>query len=632
MPGICLCLTSQGSSGQIMAESAGEPGRKKSFNSMKTLFPIWSGKVPFFALVLVCVAASSFAQTNTNTFFPVVTIRATDNIATYSGNTGTFTVFRDGSTNSTLNLFYRIDGTASNGVDYATIPNTITIPAGVRTNSILISPINNGQTDNKTVVLTLSQPPGLPAVNYQIGNPSNAVVIIATNGPSSNIPPVVRISMPTNGSVFLTPVDIHICADAGDIDGYVATVEFFAGTNSLGIRTNNPMSVGPANPFCLVWSNAPVGDAVLTALATDNGGASTRSEPVKISVLQGPPPTNIPPVVRIASPPNGATFYAPVNIPIYAFANDKDGFVTSVEFFAGTNDLGAGQKIVCTNRYFTNCATCPVPVCPTNDWLLIWSNAPLGTYPLIAVATDNGGASTRSEVVTVSILPPRPPPTNRPPIVSIYAIDPIAVEGTNCWVRLCPTNVTATGWVGWSNSCRLCTNCGPKNAAFEVRRFGETNDDVSVSYRIGGTASNGVDYVALSGSVTIPAGERRALIPIVPIDDGPPDISTTVILKLLPSPTTNYLVGFPAAAAVLIIDSTTNWPPTAILPDHCFHLSGLGPDGNWFHVEYSVDMANWTSICTNQVVNGSIDFVDPDAQTEQVRFYRAVPESAPPPQ
>ena len=47
-------------------------------------------------------------------------------------------------------------------------------------------------------------------------------------------------------------------------------------------------------------------------------------------------------------------------------------------------------------------------------------------------------------------------------------------------------------------------------------------------YDIGGTASNGVDYVALPGFVTIPPGERRALITIVPIDDGPPDVNKTV--------------------------------------------------------------------------------------------------------
>src|SRR5438445_9359774 len=118
--------------------------------------------------LLLVFTAGSFAQT---TGVPVVTIRATDPFASWSGDTGTFTVFRDGPTNADLNVFYRIGGTASNGVDYATIGNYVMIPAGIRTNSVVIKPINNGQTIGETVELHLSPPPTLPPVNYQIGYP-----------------------------------------------------------------------------------------------------------------------------------------------------------------------------------------------------------------------------------------------------------------------------------------------------------------------------------------------------------------------------------------------------------------------------------------------------------------------------
>src|SRR5262249_26358059 len=144
--------------------------------------------------------------------------------------------------------------------------------------------------------------------------------------------------------------------------------------------------------FCLIWSNVPAGDYALTAKATDNAGASTVSEPVNISVQIGPPPpppTNYPPVVRITSPPNGAFFRGPVNIPIYAYARDRDGSVTSVEFFEGTNSLGLGQGLCLTTRPGTNWAV----ICPTNVFVLVWTNPPVGSYGLIAVATDDGGAS-----------------------------------------------------------------------------------------------------------------------------------------------------------------------------------------------------------------------------------------------
>ena len=217
----------------------------------------------------------------------------------------------------------------------------------------------------------------------------------------------------------------------------------------------------------------------------------------------------------------------------FAFASDPDGFVTSVEFFAGTNSLGLGQRVPVAVPLASGGIVIggPVPpIYPTNLFFLIWSNAPVGIYALTAVATDNGGLSTTSAPVNITILPPLPPPTNRPPIVSIVATDPVAIEGTNCWVWPGETNSPPT-WAAWPTAvCRFFTNCGPKTATFTVRRFGDTNDDLTVTYDIGGTASNGVDYVALPGSVTIPAGERRALITIVPIDDGPPDVNKTVIL------------------------------------------------------------------------------------------------------
>ena len=39
----------------------------------------------------------------------------------------------------------------------------------------------------------------------------------------------------------------------------------------------------------------------------------------------------------------------------------------------------------------------------------------------------------------------------------------------------------------------------------------------------------------------------------------------------------------------------------------------------------STNLANWTSVCTNQVINGSINFVDPDTQSDRARYYRAMP-------
>jgi hypothetical protein len=232
--------------------------------------------------------------------------------------------------------------------------------------------------------------------------------------------------------------------------------------------------------------------------------------------------------------------------------------------------------------------------------------------------------------VHVTVLPPLPPPTNFPALVGIVATDPVAIEGTNCWPWIGLVDAVPT-WSSWVSPdavfCRI-TNCGPKNATFAVFRFGATNDDLLVNYGIGGTATNGIDYAALPGDVTIPAGQRAADISIVPLDDGPPDRNSTVVLRLQPG--TNYLIGFPVAAAAIILDSQSPRATTGVLPGNWFHLCAHGPDGAWFHVEYTTDLVHWTPVCTNQVVNGGIDFIDPDASSQPARFYRTVPESGPP--
>src|SRR5207249_38329 len=82
--------------------------------------------------------------------------------------------------------------------------------------------------------------------------------------------------------------------------------------------------------------------------------------------------TNIPPRVSIFSPTNGAVFFAPVNIDLFAKASDADGPVTNVEFFDGTNDPGRGIQLL-LDPPGVNGTTGPA-------YFLRWSNAPVGSH------------------------------------------------------------------------------------------------------------------------------------------------------------------------------------------------------------------------------------------------------------
>jgi len=485
---------------------------------------------------------------------------------------------------------------------------------------------------------------------------SSAVIFMAgikTPAQTSTSPPAVSIVSPSNGSVFYTPTNIQLIAKASDSNGTVSNVEFFADSTDLG--PGSPIVLDPPGVngvtglvYVLNWQGRSPTNYSLIAVATDNHGLSTVSSPINISVLQGPPPSNPPFSVRIISPPNNSVFFAPVNVPIFASVTYPPGSpipggapAVFVQFFdQGTNSLGFGQPIPSPVAAAggNSSGSTPIPAgYPTNVFFLVWTNPPPGGHALTAVAIISYlnppiALRLQSTPVDVTILPLPPPPTNRPAIVNIVATDPVAVEGTNSWVWMGESNSPPT-WVAWPSAVRQCfTNCGPKTATFTVHRFGETNDDLTVNYSVGGTASNGVDYVELPGYVTEPAGERSAFITIVPINHNPSHVTRTVILTLEKSTNVppDYVVGIPPRAAAIIVNPPGPTPVASALADKCFRLSMPGPDGAWFSIECSTDLVNWASICTNQVVNGSIDFVDPNAPVSPGTYYRVVPVASAP--
>jgi hypothetical protein len=507
-------------------------------------------------------------------------------------------------------------------------------------------------------------PPGSHAylfdwTNQSVGNHVLTAIATATNGSTfssppvtitvgsrtNSPPPVVLITQPTNGLVFRAPVNIPIDVSVYDPAAEVAYVSFRAtsqASNNFAILTTFLGSVSnfvsldpPYKVYSLVWSNVPALPWSITAEAVRSNGIVAASAMVRITVGN---PTNVPPIVRITSPPNNSEFRAPVNVALLAYSDAPIGSVTSVEFFAGSNSLGFGKRL------WTPFAEPLLPGGPrtptpsnspvlflTKTFELIWSNAPPGSYALTALAADNDGGAATSAPVNITILPAPAPPTNRPAIVSIVATDPIAIEGTNCW-RWLDGPPTWSNWISPAAIWRWYTNCGPKDATFTLSRNGSTNDDLTVNYSIGGTAANGVDYATLPGDVTIPAGQTEAMIIVVPIQAAATVISKTVILALKPATNVppDYLLGIPRGAEAIIIDSEGPQPLGAFLPDGSFHLSLTGPDGAWFHIDYTTDLINWTPVCTNQVINGSIDFIDPDAATSPTREYRAVPIANPP--
>lgn len=99
---------------------------------------------------------------------------------------------------------------------------------------------------------------------------------------------------------------------------------------------------------------------------------------VTVKAAAGKPPT-----VQITAPLDGDVFAAPASIHVEAGASDSDGTVTQVEFFSGSDSLGAD-------------GTSPFSV----------ETSPLsnGQYTLTARATDNSNLISTSAPVKISVI------------------------------------------------------------------------------------------------------------------------------------------------------------------------------------------------------------------------------------
>ena len=103
-------------------------------------------------------------------------------------------------------------------------------------------------------------------------------VSITVNLPPTELPTISIIS-PADGTTYDSPADIVLSAVAEDPDGHISKVEFFSGLLKIGEATSLPYEI--------TWSAVEMGTYTITAVATDNLGAKTTSEPIEITVTSG---------------------------------------------------------------------------------------------------------------------------------------------------------------------------------------------------------------------------------------------------------------------------------------------------------------------------------------------------------
>ncbi|MBF8148579.1 beta-mannosidase [Winogradskyella sp. F6397] len=107
----------------------------------------------------------------------IVSISASIGFASEPDNHGEFTISLSEPSRTDTTIDYTVSGTATNGVDYQTITNTITVPANSISNTIAITVIDDTiQEGDETVIITLNTTSN---PNTTIGSSNSATVTIS---------------------------------------------------------------------------------------------------------------------------------------------------------------------------------------------------------------------------------------------------------------------------------------------------------------------------------------------------------------------------------------------------------------------------------------------------------------------
>lgn len=195
---------------------------------------------------------------------------------------------------------------------------------------------------------------------------------------SGNAAPAVSLTAPASGATFTAPASATVSATATDSDGQISRVDFLANNSLVGTDSTAPYSIN--------WSNVQAGTYSVTAVAYDNGGASTESAPVTVTVTGA---ANQPPTVALTAPANGATFTAPGSVTVSANASDPENGLARVDFYANGAQIGSDT---------------------TAPYSITWSNVAAGSYSITAVARDSVNSTTSAAVnITVGAAANQPP-------------------------------------------------------------------------------------------------------------------------------------------------------------------------------------------------------------------------------
>ncbi len=440
--------------------------------------------------------------------------KITDGAEQASPVNGLFRVTQTAISSSDTVVNYSIAGTATPGAgnDYTTLTGTVTILAGQTTADISVPVLNDAIVEgNETVIVTLTDfgahdpditldanPANLTAT-VTITDINTAKITLAKiqDGAETNTPTAGKFRVTQSNVAVTDTVVIYAMtgtATAGsDYTTLTGTVTILAGQTTADIDV-------PVLDDALVEGNESV-VVTLTGLGAHDPRVSldliAANLTATVNITDDDTAT-----VSIAKITDGAETNSPIN-GVFRVTQTAISTTNTIITYVITGSAVPGAG----NDYTTLTGTVMIPAGQTTADINV------------AVLNDAIVEGTETVVVTLN---------------GLGAHDPdISLDGVS-------TNLTATVDITDNDTATVsiakiadgAEQATPTNGLFRVTQTAISTTDTVITYAIGGTATADTDYVALSGTVTIPAGQTTADISVPVLDNPEIEAEETVVVTL----------------------------------------------------------------------------------------------------
>jgi hypothetical protein len=459
-------------------------------------------------------SANSMLMTvgDNDTSLPQVAVSPADPYAFESpADTGTFTFRRTGATTSSLNLTVAWSGSATSGSDYSALSTTVTIPSGQSSATVNVVPLNDGSIEPPEDIIV--------TINTSAAYLRDSSATTATVSLSDDDAPVVTVTaVDANASEAGPDSGMFLITRSGST---AAPLKVYYGLSGSAFHGTD---YAPLNGETIIPAGSASAPVVITPYDDDLG------EPVEDVTLAVTTFNN--------SYSLGSAFQATLDI-----ADNTDTPVVSVR--AGTTGVegssnatvvfratGSGSGNVAVNYTVSGTATAGSDYTAMSGTVSVPANGTSDVTVNIPVTNDSVAEPTETVRVTITAGAAYRVYNDGSAEASIRDND----SGDRVAVSAYNSGASEGGGTG----------------KFYIARA-NSSGALTVNYVLSGTATDGLDYTGLTGSVVIPDTQLGEVVTFTPVDDVLPEGTEKVTLTIVSG--SGYGLDRPSSAMLEIADN-----------------------------------------------------------------------------